>query len=242
MSKLLKIKALGYLRTSSSSAVGAEKDSEPRQRAAIEQFAAANGFEVVEWYYDAAVSGADALDKRAGFAALLDHIEGNGVRTVICEDASRLARTLAVQEAGIAKLQSMDVTVLTSRGDNLTQTDDEMRVMMRQVAGAFSQLEKTRLVKKLKHARDAKRAKEGKCEGSSPVADRYPLAVTRAKELAAVRKQKPSLRSIAAQLASEGFLSVTKTKTIVTPHGTKKRVDSHKQVPFTAKTIAAMLA
>ena len=55
-----------------------------------------------------------------------------------------------VQEAGIATLAGLGVRVLTSRGDDLTDSDDEMRVAMRQIAGVFSQLEKTRLVKKLR--------------------------------------------------------------------------------------------
>lgn len=53
-------KAIGYLRTSSAANVGADKDSDKRQRAAIEAFATRAGFEIVDWYYDAAVSGADA--------------------------------------------------------------------------------------------------------------------------------------------------------------------------------------
>jgi DNA invertase Pin-like site-specific DNA recombinase len=39
------------------------------------------------------LKGADAIDARPGFATLLDRIEGNGVRTVIVEDASRFARS-----------------------------------------------------------------------------------------------------------------------------------------------------
>ena len=41
----------------------------------------------------------------------------NGVYTGIVEDASRFARTLIVQEAGIATLANLGVQVLTSRGD-----------------------------------------------------------------------------------------------------------------------------
>jgi hypothetical protein len=37
--------------------------------------------------YDAAVSGADPIDRRPGFRALLDRIISNGVRTVVVEDA-----------------------------------------------------------------------------------------------------------------------------------------------------------
>ena len=54
----------------------------------------------------------------AGFAALLDRIEGNGVRTVIVEDASRFARELMAQELGITLLISRGVQLLTASGDD----------------------------------------------------------------------------------------------------------------------------
>jgi len=40
--------ALAYLRTSSAANIGADKDSEKRQRAAIETFAKHAGFEIIE--------------------------------------------------------------------------------------------------------------------------------------------------------------------------------------------------
>ena len=42
-----------------SPSVGADKDSDKRQRAAIEAFAKRSGFALVDEFYDAAVSGAD---------------------------------------------------------------------------------------------------------------------------------------------------------------------------------------
>src|SRR5262245_52901266 len=162
--------ALAYLRTSSSANVGADKDSDKRQRQAIETFAKHAGYELIEEFYDAAVSGADPIDVRPGFKALLERIMTNGVRAVIVEDASRFARTLMVQEAGIATLAGIGVRVTPSRGDDLTDSDDEMRVAMRQIAGVFSQLEKTRLVKKLRAAREGRlgdlRAEKPVCSGS----------------------------------------------------------------------------
>jgi len=56
-----KVEAVAYLRTSSATNVGADKDSEKRQRAAIQTFAKREGFEIVAEFYDAAVSGADAI-------------------------------------------------------------------------------------------------------------------------------------------------------------------------------------
>jgi len=86
-------------RTSSAANVGADKDSEKRQRAAIEGFAKRAGLEIVDWFYDPAVSGADPIEVRPGFSALLDRIEGNGVLTVVVEDASRFARDPSGQRA-----------------------------------------------------------------------------------------------------------------------------------------------
>ena len=122
---------------------------------------------MVEEFYDAAVSGADPIETRAGFAALLDRIEGNGVRTVIVGDASWFARELMAQELGITLLISRGVRLLTASGDDLTASDDPTRKMMRQIAGAFAEYEKARLVSKLRHARERK----GKCEGRKPHVD-----------------------------------------------------------------------
>ena len=144
--------ALAYYRTSSAANVGTDKDSEKRQRQAIESFAKRGGFELVAEFYDAAVSGADPIQDRPGFAALLDRIEDNGVRTVLVEDASRFARELMAQELGITLLINRGVRLLTASGDDLTASDDPSRKMMRQIAGAFAEYEKARLVHKLRHA------------------------------------------------------------------------------------------
>jgi DNA invertase Pin-like site-specific DNA recombinase len=65
---------LAYPRTSSATNVGADKDSDKRQRAAIDSYAAANGVEIVAEYYDAAVSGADPIETRPGFMDMLTAI------------------------------------------------------------------------------------------------------------------------------------------------------------------------
>jgi DNA invertase Pin-like site-specific DNA recombinase len=92
------------------------------------------------------VSGAYPIEARLGFSALLDRLEGNGVRTVVVEDASRFARGLVAQDLGLLLLIKRGVRVLTANGDDLTDTSDPLRVMMRQIAGSFEQYEKTRLV------------------------------------------------------------------------------------------------
>jgi DNA invertase Pin-like site-specific DNA recombinase len=144
-----------------------------------------------------------------GFAELLDRIEGNGVRTVIVEDTSRFARELVTQELGILALIKRDVRVLTAAGDNLTDSSDPSRVMMRQIAGSFAQYEKTWLVSKLRAAREPKRQAVGKCEGRKNWAEVNPKLVLEAKRL---RRRSPkghqrSLRDVAAELAKLGFVN-----------------------------------
>jgi DNA invertase Pin-like site-specific DNA recombinase len=198
--KVNRAKAVAYLRTSSATNVGADKGSDKRQRAAIAGFAKRAGYEIVDEFYDPAVSGADPIETRPGFAALLDRIEENGVRVVLVEDASRFARDLMTQELGIVALIKRGVTVITASGDDLTNTDDPMKVALRQISGSFVQLEKSRLVAKLRDARERKRATGVKVEGRPTLAQSHPEAVSMALKL---RRQHPrmSLRKIAAALA-----------------------------------------
>jgi DNA invertase Pin-like site-specific DNA recombinase len=93
------------LRTSSAANIGEGKDSEGRQRKAIESYAKRAGIVIADWFYDAAVSGADPIEARPGFTELLARIATNGARTIIVETANRFARDLMVQEVGFAMLR-----------------------------------------------------------------------------------------------------------------------------------------
>ena len=80
---------------------------------------------------------------------------------------------------------------------------------MRQIAGAFAELEKARLVGKLRHARERIRKERGKCEGRKPHVEIHPEAVAMAKRLhrASPKGGRLSLRRISAELAAAGFLN-----------------------------------
>jgi hypothetical protein len=58
------------------------------------------------------------------------------------------------QELGILALIKRGVHVLTANGDDLTDSSDPLRTMMRQIAGSFAEYEKARLVAKLKDGAD----------------------------------------------------------------------------------------
>lgn len=200
------MKAVAYIRTSSAANVGPDKDSGERQRLAIAAYAKRESIAIADdnWFADEDVKGADPIEERPGFAALLERIEANGVRLVIVEDASRFARELLIQELGIMLLIAREVRVVTAGGLDLTDTSDPFKVMIRQVMGAFAQLEKARLVAKLRGARERKKIKTGKCGGRKSYLEQEngPALILAAAELNdGVR----TLRAIAAELAARGL-------------------------------------
>lgn len=202
-------KAVAYLRTSSASNVGADKDSEKRQRLAIETYAKAAGYQVFEAFYDEAVSGADHINNRPGFTAMMECVAKDGIQTIIVETASRFARDLMVQEVGYAMLKERGVALVASDSPESFLDDTPTATLIRQVLGAVSQFEKAMLVGKLKGARDRKRATGAKVEGRKSYAEMNPDMVILAKKLHRypVNGRRRSLRDVAAVLATKGFLA-----------------------------------
>src|ERR671921_473787 len=213
-------KAVAYLRTSSAANVGVDKDSEKRQRAAIEAFARAAGYELVDSYYDEAVSGADHVTSRPGFTTMMERIASNGVRTIIVETANRFARDLIVQETGYALLKEQGIDLIAADKPDAFLDDTPTAILIRQVLGAVSQFEKAMVVTKLKGARDRKRialtraAKEDrmirvKVEGRKSYDQISPELVRLAKRLHRypVDGQRRSLREVSSAIASAGFMT-----------------------------------
>lgn len=199
-----KIQAIAYLRMSSLTNLGADKDSDKRQRAAIAAFAKARGYEIVEEFYDEAVSGADPIGERPGFKSMLDRIAGNGVRVILVESPDRFARDLAVQLAGHSYLKALGVELIPTTAPDFFTEDTPTAVLVRQVLGAISQFEKASLVARLRAARERKTAAGERGVGRRPYDEARPETVTLAREL---RSQGMSLRKIAAALAERGHVT-----------------------------------
>ena len=221
-------KAVAYLRTSSRANVGPDKDSDSdkRQLAAIHAYAKAAGFEIVETFYDAAVSGADRVDDRPGFAKMLERLLSNGARSILVESPDRFARDLMVQLAGHDMLKAKGITLIAVSAPTFFVEDTPTAVLVRQVLGAVAQFEKATTIAKLAAARKRKRIATGvKVEGRKSHAEARPDVVKLAKALARKKPKggKLSLRAIAAELAARGFLN-------------------ERGRPFNPKSIAAMLA
>jgi DNA invertase Pin-like site-specific DNA recombinase len=195
------------MRTSSAANVGFEKDSELRQRAAITAYAVENSYDIDadDFYYDAAVKGADPITDRPGFAAMLDRIAGNGVRTIIVESPDRFARDLTVQLTGHDYLKKLGITLIPASAPDYFIEDTPTATLVRQVLGAIAEFEKATMVAKLRAARERKRQRTGKkVGGRKSYAELRPDMVARAIQL----RDKP-LRDISAILEGEGFKTPT---------------------------------
>jgi DNA invertase Pin-like site-specific DNA recombinase len=201
--------AVAYYRTSSATNVGEDKDSQKRQRDAVSAYAAAHGIAIVGEYYDAAVSGADPVMSRPGFAQMLEYMLGNGARIVLVENASRFARDLAVQIAGHDLLKAKGISLVPVDAPDHFKDETPTATMVRSILGAVSQFEKEALVLKLRKARDRVRREKGRCEGNPAwvkgANKTIPEAAVKAAREARARGLK--LRPIAAELAAAGFLN-----------------------------------
>jgi len=200
--------AVAYYRTSSATNVGIDKDSLPRQQAAVKAYAQAQGLTIVREYYDAAVSGTDSVMDRPGFAQMLTYMLGNGARIVLVENASRFARDHVVQALGHDLLKKQGITLIAVDAPMHFTEDSPTATMLRTMLSAVSQFEKETMVLKLRGARDRKSAAAGeRIEGRKDwKALRNPKAIEAAK---AAGKRGLSLRAIAAELEALGFVAVS---------------------------------
>lgn len=197
--------AVAYLRTSSAANVNG--DSEQRQWAAISAYAESNTIEVVGRFYDAAVSGADPVTGRPGFADMMERIAGNGVRMVLVESPDRFARDLIVAETGHSYLKEQGIELVPTTAPDYFIAANPTNDLIRHILGAVAQFDKATTVAKLKAARDRKRAATGKCEGRKPYAETVPEAVEMAKRLRRQSKRKYSYRMISKRLALAGHVT-----------------------------------
>ena len=199
---------VAYYRTSSATNVGSDKDSLKRQQEAVQAYAKSNKLEIVREFYDAAVSGADPIHEREGFAELLNYIGRNGARTILCENASRFARDLAVQLTGHTMLKDLGYEIVPVDAPPHFTDDTPTAQMVRSILGAVSEFEKAQLVSKLKVARERIRKETGKCEGRKSYQELDPQLVKEAKRLRRRNpvsgKQKPYIR-VAKELYTMGY-------------------------------------
>lgn len=142
------------------------------QRKAIREAAKTLDARVVGWHADEGLSGALPAVDRPGLTEALDMIDNGDADGLIVRDLDRLARSVTVQEALLARVWMVPAAVVftslppqeVARDD----PDDPMRTAMREMAGVFAGLERRMIAKRLRDGRRAKAAAGGHATGSPP--------------------------------------------------------------------------
>ena len=200
------VKAVRYIRTSSASNL--EGDSEDRQKDAIAKFADSQGYDVVSGAWDQAVKGSDSIHEREGFAQLIQYCVDNDVSVILCENASRFARDVIVQELGYRELKKLNLQLIPVDAPDYFTGDSPSLNMIRQILGAVSEFEKSNLVSKLRGARERIKERNGKCEGRKNLKELMGEStfISMMKSVRVLRKNNKSYASIAGVLASKGYV------------------------------------
>ena len=110
------------------------------------------GIEIVREYVEQGVTGDASWSDRPAFQEMVSAILDNGVRTVIVENLTRLARAYVVQDAILVFLASKEVSLISAyTGEGVTAAfhGDPMKKVIIQMQAVFSALEKNSLVRKL---------------------------------------------------------------------------------------------
>src|SRR5438093_506522 len=170
MPKKIKLPAFAYLRVSGKGQMSGHGFD--RQAETINIYAAEHGY-IVEQTFPDAFTGTEA--DRPEFNKMVATILADGVRTILVESLDRLARDVMVQSLLLAKLAQHEIRLINCvTGEDVTasMSEDPMRKALIQIQSVFSELEKSRLVSKLRRAREAKKQLTGKCEGRKEFGER----------------------------------------------------------------------
>jgi len=204
------VPAFAYLRVSSNGQVRGHGFQ--RQDDTIREFAAENGYAVKEVFRDA-FTGTEA--DRPEFNRMCASILGNGVRTILVESLDRLARDVMVQSLLLSKLAQHGITLINCvTGEDVTasMSEDPMRKALIQIQSVFSELEKSRLVSKLRRAREAKKEETGKCEGRKAYGEK-PGEAEVVELMRSLRRKRSGQRMSFAKIAEELNIRQIPTRT-----------------------------
>lgn len=143
----------------------------PRQREVCYEWAARNGFEIVQEFAEPGVCGDNFLEEREAAPKMLAEIERTGIKTVIVESHERMARGI---DAGMDALKVFAVLGATVRcavdGSVFTiDPTDPDAILVWGIKQVVAHSDKLRIVKRTAHGRKKYVADNNKpCGGNVP--------------------------------------------------------------------------
>jgi|TARA_B100000287_G_C20488038_1_gene723902 DNA invertase Pin-like site-specific DNA recombinase len=190
-----------YYRTSSSA--NADSGTWDRQTETCRKLAKADGLKVVAEFREV-FTGTET--DRPALNDLLAQAVADGIKVILVESADRLSRELAVQMALIAKFKQLGINCIDAGSSrSLTESADPVTEALTLIQGVFSQLEKKRLVSKLRRARDRASEIAGRrVEGRKPLSNNLELAETVKK----LRRKKPLKKRLSWNSVSKRLLEL----------------------------------
>lgn len=111
------------------------KESIADQFRVAERLAERNGFEIIERFSDAAISG--GTTRRPGYQAMLDAARLHAIDAIVAEDTSRLWRNLAEQSPRLAELSDLGIIVVTADLDTRLESAEIMGAVGGAMASAY---------------------------------------------------------------------------------------------------------
>ncbi len=172
------IRCVSYLRTSSLTNSGSDKDSQSRQERVINTYAEQNGYTIAESAYDEGRSGADPLVDREGFDQLLQFCREHSITTILVESSNRYARDKDVAVKGFYMMEDYGINSLIDCEAGLDllglwNSGKAYEAILPFLKMIIAEDEKREVVRRLKSGRDKKKAEIGKCGGRKSLIEKW---------------------------------------------------------------------
>ena len=172
------IRCVSYLRTSSLTNSGSDKDSQSRQERVINTYAEQNGYTIAESAYDEGRSGADPLVDREGFDQLLQFCREHSITTILVESSNRYARDKDVAVKGFYMMEDYGINSLIDCEAGLDllgmwNSGKAYEAILPFLKMIIAEDEKREVVRRLKSGRDRKKAEIGKCGGRKSLIEKW---------------------------------------------------------------------
>lgn len=202
------IQAVTYMRCSGDGQIVG--DTWDRQLEAVSKYAKANDVHIVREFRDEGITGKTELSDREGLSACIDFVQMEGIKLVLIEDSTRLARDLVVSEVIVMQFQKIGVRVVAASGSvDLTAGNalNPTAKLIRQILAAVSEFERACITLKLNGARKRIRDAGGKAEGVYPYGEdpKRPEEAPVLADMLALRKQGMNYMRIASHINALGY-------------------------------------
>ena len=162
-----KKRAVAYCRVSTAGQVGEDKFGIESQREMIREYCDRNGIEIVNWYIDEGISGAER--KRPALSRLLEgEVTNPPTQYVVVAKADRLARDINLYYGFKAKLQELNLEIISVKEDWSAQ-DKLTAMILENFMAVVAEIEKENIKVRMSGGRKQKAKHGGYAGGKAPM-------------------------------------------------------------------------